>query len=130
LGTHGNELQSSDPDGVVTANTYDLRQRLPSTSTAGGTTTYACDPAGQFITVALPNGSIITITITYTYTYDAAHRLTQVTDGAGNTVVYTLDAMGNRIGEQVKDASGRLAKNIARSYDALNRLQSSSGAAR
>jgi YD repeat-containing protein len=121
---HGQVLQSTDPNGVVTTNTYDLRQRLLSTSAAGETTSYAYDFAGQLITVTLPNGSAIT------NTYDAAHRLTQVTDGAGNTVVYTLDAMGNRIGEQIKDASGTLAKNIARSYDALNRLQSSSGAMR
>ena len=121
---HGNLLQSTDPNGVVTTNAYDLRQRLLSTSTAGQTTSYAYDPAGQLITVMLPNGSAIT------NTYDAAHRLTQVSDAAGNKVVYTLDAMGNRIGEQVKDAGGTLVRNIARSYDALNRLQSSAGAAK
>ena len=46
-----------------------------------------------------------------------------------NTVTYTLDNMGNRIGEQLKDPSGALARNVTRIYDALNRLQTVTGAA-
>ena len=50
----------------------------------------------------------------------------------GIDVFYT-DAQGNyliRIGERVQDASGTLVRNIARPYDALNRLQSHAGPAR
>ena len=122
--SHGQVLQSTDANGVVTTNTYDLRQRLLSTTTAGETTSYSYDAAGQLATVTLPNRSVLT------YTYDAAYRLTQVVDAAGNKVVYTLDDAGNRIAQQVKDASGVLIKNITRSFDELNRVQSISGAAR
>ncbi|MGH6638685.1 MAG: RHS repeat domain-containing protein, partial [Polaromonas sp.] len=62
------------------------------------------------------------------YSYDAAHRLVGVTDAKGNTVSYTLDNMGNRVGEQVKDPQGNLQRNITRVYDALNRVQQITGA--
>jgi len=62
------------------------------------------------------------------YSYDAAHRLTGVTDAKGNTVAYTLDAMSNKVGEQVKDSSGNLQRNITRVYDAMNRVQQTTGA--
>jgi YD repeat-containing protein len=64
----------------------------------------------------------------FIYTYDAAHRLTGIKDGAGNTVTYTLDNLGNRTGEAFKDPAGVLARNITRVYDALSRLQSVTGA--
>ena len=67
--------------------------------------------------MTLPNSSAIT------YRYDDAHRLTQITDSAGNTITYTLDNMGNRTAESVKDPGGTLARATARVYDALNRLQ-------
>jgi hypothetical protein len=51
-----------------------------------------------------------------------------VTDAKGNTVTYTLDNMGNRTGEQVKDPQGNLQRNITRVYDALNRVQQTTGA--
>jgi YD repeat-containing protein len=120
----GQVLEATDPNGVLTVNSYDLRQRMLSTSTGGETTSFSYDAVGQLKTTTLPNGAVIT------NTYDDAHRLTQVQDAAGNKIAYTLDNSGNRIGEQVKDAGGALLKNITRSYDALNRLQSITGAAR
>jgi len=57
-----------------------------------------------------------------------AQRLPGVTDAKGNTVTYTLDGMGYRTGEQVKDPSGNLQRNITRVYDALNRVQQVTGA--
>lgn len=62
------------------------------------------------------------------YSYDAAHRLVGVTDTKGNTVTYTLDNMGNRVGEQIKDPQGNLQRDITRVYDALNRVQQLPGA--
>ena len=70
----------------------------------------------------LPDGT------TLGYSYDAAHRLTGVTDAKGNSVTYTLDNAGNKTGEQVKDPSGNLQRNITRVYDALNRVQQVTGA--
>jgi len=40
----------------------------------------------------------------------------------------TLDNTGNKVGEQVKDPSGNLLRNITRVYDALNRVQQVTGA--
>ena len=121
---HGQVLRSIDPNGLVTDNTYDLRQRLTSTTIAGQQTVYTYDPAGQLIQLALPD------TTSITYTYDAAHRLTKVTDQAGNSIAYTLDNAGNRTQDQIKDPSGNLARTVTRAFDALNRVQQVTGAAR
>ena len=36
---------------------------------------------------------------THSYTYDADHRLTTLSDNAGDQITYTLDAMGNHLSE-------------------------------
>ncbi|WP_431096856.1 DUF6531 domain-containing protein [Polaromonas aquatica] len=123
----GRVRQMVDPKGIVTDTVYTARGWVSSASVTppGGvarTTTYTYDNAGQLTGVSLPDGS------TMSYSYDAAHRLTGVTDAKGNTVTYTLDAMGNKTGEQVKDPSGNLQRNITRVYDALNRVQQVTGA--
>ena len=61
------------------------------------------------------------------YAYDDAHRLTDVTDAAGNKIHYVLDNVGNRTSEQVTDASGNLASTVSRVFDALNRVQTQTG---
>jgi YD repeat-containing protein len=118
---HGNVLQSVDPNGVVTQNTYDLRQRLLSSTTAGQTTSYQYDAAGQLKRITLPDQSWVG------YDYDGAHRQTAVYDHKGNRVDYTLDNAGNRIGEQTKDPSGALKRQLSRSIDALGRVQQTTG---
>jgi YD repeat-containing protein len=123
----GRLLRVVDSNGLVTDTAYTPRGWLASatvTPTAGPAlvTTYTYSPVGLVTQVALPDGT------TLAYAYDAAHRLTGITDSAGNTVSYTLDAMGKRTGEQHRDASGTLARNIARAFDALGRLQSVTGA--
>jgi YD repeat-containing protein len=126
----GNILQSVGPSGAKTDNTYFPRGWLKSTSLtpAGGgqarVTSYTYDGVGQPKTVTLPGGSTVQLN------YDEARRLVGMADGAGNTVTYTLDELGNRIGEQSKDTAGVLSRNVTRVYDALNRLQSVTGAAR
>lgn len=120
---HGQLLESVDPNGVLTVNTYDLRQRLLSTSAGGQTTSYAYDPAGQLVRVTQPDASYVG------YEYDAAHRQKAVFDSKGNRIDYTLDNMGNRTAEVVKDPNGTLARSVARMIDALNRLQSVTGVA-
>jgi len=123
----GRVKQMVDPKGVVTDMTYTPRGWVSGTSVTppGGTartTSYTYDNAGQLTGVTLPDSS------TMSYSYDAAHRLTGVTDAKGNTVAYTLDAMSNKVGEQVKDSSGNLQRNITRVYDAMNRVQQTTGA--
>jgi YD repeat-containing protein len=114
---HGQPTQIIDPNGLVTDLTYDLRMRLTSRKVGNEITSFSYDPRGLLTSVTLPDGASVT------YIYDAAHRLTAIQDHKGNRVVYTLDAMGNRINEQLTDPGGTLVRNIARSIDALNRVQ-------
>ena len=123
----GRLLSSTDANGTVTTQTYFPRgwlhtQTVTSASGAALTTTYAYWPTGLLKLVTMPDAS------TLSYTYDDAHRLTDVVDGAGNKVHYVLDNVGNRTSEQVSDASGQLVSTVTRVYDALNRVQSTTGA--
>lgn len=123
----GRVKQMVDPKGVVTDMAYTPRGWTSSVTVTppGGsarTTSYTYDNAGQLTGATLPDGT------TLGYSYDAAHRLTGVTDAKGNSVTYTLDNAGNKTGEQVKDASNNLQRNIIRVYDALNRVQQVTGA--
>jgi YD repeat-containing protein len=118
----------ADPNGIVTNLSYAPRGWLLSKSvrSADGsstqTTSYQYDGVGQLTVVTLPDNSTIN------YTYDDAHRLTNIADSLGNSIAYTLDAMGNRVNEQTKDPTGTLSRQITRIYDALNRLQQVTGA--
>ena len=49
-------------------------------------------------------------------------------DGLGNKIVYTLDAMGDRVKEQAFDPGGQLARVRQQVFDSLNRLHQSVGA--
>lgn len=118
----GNPRTIVDPNGLVTTLAYDVRGRLVSRRVGAEATAFAYDGVGQPIRVSLPDGS------TLAYTYDAAHRLVQIADGEGNRIVYALDAMGNRVQEQVLDASGALARTRSRTVDALNRVVAERGA--
>ena len=118
---HGQLLESIDPNGVVTVNTYDLRMRLLSTTVAGQTTSYSYDAAGQLKRVTLPDSSWVG------YDYDGAHRQTAVYDNKGNRTEYALDNAGNRTGENTKDLNGALKRQLSRSIDALGRVQQTTG---
>ncbi|MBC5785078.1 hypothetical protein H8N03_19180 [Ramlibacter sp. USB13] len=120
--------QMVDAKGITTDITYAPRGWVATVTVAppGGasrTTTYTYDDVGQLTGVSLPDGTSLA------YSYDAAHRMTGVSDARGNSITYTLDAAGNRTGEDVKDAAGMLRRSVARSFDALNRVQQVTGAA-
>ncbi len=118
----GRPLSIKDPNGLVANLAYDARGRLASRTVGTETTTYAHDVTGNLTKVTLPDGSYLA------YTYDTAHRLTNITDALGNQIVYTLDAMGNRLAEQVFDPSNTLSKTRSHVYDALSRLAQDIGA--
>jgi YD repeat-containing protein len=123
----GRLLSSKDANGTVTSMSYFPRgwlqtQTVTPASGTTLTTTYAYWPTGRLQTVTMPDAS------TLNYTYDTAHRLTDVVDSAGNRVHYALDNSGNRTSEQVSDISGNLAGSVARVFDLLNRVQSTTGA--
>jgi len=125
---NGRLLEQVDPNGLTTDYAYFPRGWLqtvtvtPAASGATLVTSYVYDGVGQLQQTTLPDGTYVK------YSYDAAHRLTTITDSAGDTVNYTLDAIGNRQAEKWDDPSGVLRRNISRSYDALNRLQTVTGA--
>ncbi len=113
---YGQPLAITDPNGVLTTLTYDARQRLTSRNASGETTALSYYPTGLLKTVTLPDNSLLT------YTYDGAHRLTQVADGLGNKIVYTLDALGNRTAENTYDPSGTLQRTHTRVFNTLSEL--------
>ncbi|MFO1323217.1 MAG: hypothetical protein U1F15_04050 [Burkholderiales bacterium] len=118
----GRPLTVVDANALTTTMTYDLRGRLISRTVGSEQTSYVYDGVGQLTGVVLPDNS------TLTYTYDAAHRLTQLQDGLGNRIAYTLDGAGNRTQERVYDPGGVLARTRSRVFDALNRLAQDLGA--
>lgn len=119
---NGRPLSIMDPNGLVTTLAYDARGRLTSRVSGNESTIYTYDNAGQLTQIILPDGSYLA------YSYDQAHRLTGIADGVGNSIAYTLDAMGNRTKEQVYDPSNTLAQTRSHAYDELNRLSQDIGA--
>lgn len=113
---NGRPLIIVDPNNATTTLTYWPRGWLHTKTVGSKTTTYEYDNVGQLIKVTLGDGSTIQ------YSYDDAHRLTSITDILLNRVQYTLDAMGNRIKEEVFDANNTLSSKKSRDFDPLNRL--------
>ncbi len=73
-------------------------------------------------TMQLPGGELLG------YAYDAAHRLTGIADNLGNTIAYTLNGVGERVGEDIRDSANALRKTLTRSYDLLGRLHTQTDA--
>lgn len=124
----GRVKRSVAPNGIVTDIAYTPRGWVNSITLSAGAaaaqvTTYAYELDGRVATTTLPDGT------TLSYSYDAGKRLTGITDGAGNTVTYTLDTAGNRIAEEYRDPGGSLRRQVTRMYDALGRVMSVTGAA-
>jgi RHS repeat-associated protein len=115
-----------DPNGVTTQLTYDARQRPLSSTLQGGTpltTSYGYDAAGNLTKKTLPDGSALT------FTYDAAHRLTGITDLDNRRIVYTLDALGDRIQTQILGGAGQVRRTRSATFDALGRQLTAVGGA-
>ena len=118
----GRILTHTAPGGLVTTYTYDPRGRMLSANVGGLASTYTYTPSGQLASVQLPGGHAIA------YQYDAAQRLTGWSDNRGNSGAYTLDAMGNRTRETLRNAQGQNVWQIARSINSLNRVESTTQA--
>lgn len=113
---HGRPLITTDPNGLKTTFTYDLRGRLLVRKVGKEKTTYTYDKAGQLLKRLHPNRSF------ESFTYDAAHRLTAVTDHPGNRLVYTRNLMSNILKVEVFDPKGTLTQTRSQTFDVLNRL--------
>ncbi len=113
---HGHPLKVRDPNGLITEYTYTARGWLKNRLVGERLTTYTYDKVGQLTRVDLPNGARLE------YTYDNAHRLTDIRNGWGDHIHFTLDGLGNIREETVSDAQGNQASKLSREYDALGRL--------
>jgi RHS repeat-associated protein len=113
---YGQPLTITDPNGIVTTLTYDTGQHLTSSQVGSETTGYSYYATGLLHTVTLPDGSTIS------NTYDGARRLTKITDSAGNSINYTLDALGNRTAENASDPSGTMHRTHTRVFNSLSEL--------
>ncbi|UYK67864.1 hypothetical protein NG831_06800 [Xanthomonas sacchari] len=121
----GRVLSAKDANGVVTDYTYHPRGWLTASKVRGADDSSESDdritaidywPTGLVKQVTQPDGAFTR------FTYDAAHRLTDIADNAGNTIHYTLDNAGNRSKEDTKDASGTLKRTLSRIYNQLGQL--------
>ncbi len=101
---------------------YDARGRLVTQTLGQATTRYSWAPTGRLQSVTQHNGHQVS------YSYDAAQRLTGAVDNRGNSVAYTLDGMGNKTREEVKDPTGAIAQVTARTINHLNKVAAIQGA--
>lgn len=109
-------VSTTAPNGLVTTYTYDARDRLLTQTIGGQTTTITYKPYGTVEAISLPTGLVLT------YTYDAAHRLIGWSNSRGESGTYTLDGMGNRTAEQIKNSAGNVAWSVVRAVNNINRL--------
>ncbi|WP_190276429.1 RHS repeat-associated core domain-containing protein [Xanthomonas citri] len=128
----GRPLSIKDANGIVTDYTYHPRGWLTASKVRGADASSEADdritridywPTGLVKQITQPDGAFTA------FTYDAAHRLTDITDNAGNTVHYTLDNAGNRVKEDTKDAAGTLKRTLSRVYNQLGQLKTQATAA-
>ncbi|WP_369915907.1 RHS repeat-associated core domain-containing protein [Xanthomonas sp. NCPPB 3005] len=121
----GRVLSVKDANGTITDYTYHARGWLTASKVRGADDSSESDdritridywPTGLVKQVTQPDGAFTA------FTYDAAHRLTDIADNAGNTLHYTLDNAGNRVKEDTKDASGTLKRTLSRVYNQLGQL--------
>jgi YD repeat-containing protein len=111
----------TDANGQVTQLGYSPRGWLTSLNRSGQITVFDYDHVGQIKKLTLATGAYAE------YIYDPAHRLTDITDNLGNSVHYTLDAMGNRKKTELKDPSGSLTSLLEQEFNKLSQLQLSIG---
>jgi len=121
----GLPLTIVDPNSVTTTLTYSPRNWLLTSTVSTGagplTTTNTYDAAGNLTQVKQPDGSYLN------NAYDTGHRLTTVTDSFGNSVDYTLDALGDRTVSNIENPSSVVTRGHTTSYDTLGRVHDDTG---
>jgi RHS repeat-associated protein len=122
----GLPLSMTDPNGVTTTFTYDTRDRLLTrtvlAASGNATNTFQYDAVGQLTSLTLPDGSLLI------YQYDAAHRLQSVSNSLGESITYTLDALGNITQQNTENAGAAIVKTQSHVFDQLGRMLQQIGA--
>lgn len=115
-----------DINGVLTDIEYDPHGRVLARKVRGADNEVESDDqitrigynaVGAVQDVRLPDGVITR------YEYDAVQRLTGIVDSNDNRMRFILNAAGERIREDVQDASGSLLRTLSRTYDVLGNLR-------
>jgi RHS repeat-associated protein len=114
----GRVTQETAPNGLITSYAYDAKGRLLTMNRGGLVSSYSYTPSGQLATSSQASGHQVS------YSYDAAQRLIGWADNRGASGSYTLDAIGNRTAEQVKNSAGQIAWQTVRSINSVNRVTS------
>jgi RHS repeat-associated protein len=120
------------PDGSTTTTNYDPAGRVARIVHARGGveiahTAYSYDLNGNRLTQKESNGALTNGEETTTYTYDDSDWLTDIAVVDANqhpirTTNYTLDAVGNRTREQIRDANHVLIGDSTLSYNEREQL--------
>lgn len=123
----GYPLTVTDSNSVSTTIAYDTQMRPTSNavSTSGGTrtTTFAYWFDKLLYNVTLPDSSALSTSP------DAAQRPVSMSDTFGNTVTYTLNALGNRTAVKTYDTTSTLKRQRTATFDALGRMLTDVGGA-
>jgi RHS repeat-associated protein len=118
---YGHAQTVTDPNGVMATLAYTPEGWLASSTIGSSTTVYSYNAVGDVLQITYADGN------TLAFTYDDARRLIAIRNRLGESVLYTLDAMGNRIVERVLDSSSTLVKQQRQTFDELGRLIKSLG---
>ena len=122
----GQPTKILDANSVETDFVYDNRNRVTSKTVkatpSNEVTTYTYIKSGQPDLITLPDSSTID------YDYDNAQRLTTITNTAGETINYTLNAAGKPTTVTLKDSGGTTRKSWTATYDVLGDMLTRVGA--
>lgn len=117
----GELLESTDRNGVPTVRTLDALRRLKTMSVANEVTVYDYDELGRLSRVTFPEQAFVA------FEYDALGRLKRLSDLWGNRIDYAVNASGFVEEVKARDSGGVLRRSLARSPDALSRVQQLTG---
>jgi len=120
---NGNQLTSEDPNGITTTNTFSSLNQLSGVSYSGSSAPsvgYTYDANGNRVQMTDGTG-------TSSYTYDAFDEMTSSQNGAGRTVDYAYDSLGNVTGTTYPLGSGATwapSSTVTYGYDAASQMTS------
>jgi RHS repeat-associated protein len=109
-----------DVNGTVTLLEYDGSGRLIKTTRQSRdgdvVTLFTVNPVGLITQITQSNGSVLSLE------YDGARRLIAISNGLGERIEYSIDAMGNRTEQRILGSGGNLTYSHVSLFDELGRM--------